>query len=136
MTTQQPSDKLSKSTKCKQIIPVCQICDENFNKSIHIPIKCVYCEFEACRKCCETYILNETNVKCMNTSCGKEWTRKFIRESFTLTFINGQLKQHKEQILFDKERALLPATQSIVENRIAAGKITKEIQNIDDQIRE
>jgi hypothetical protein len=132
MTTQQLA---TKAVKSKQVIPVCQICDEKLNKSVHMPIKCVYCDFEACRKCCETYILNETIVKCMNTSCGKEWTRKFIRESFTLTFINGQLKEHKEQILFDKERALLPATQPIVETKIAVSKLDEEIRKIEEKIR-
>ena len=120
--------------KCKQI-PTCQICDEKLNRSTHIPIKCQYCNFESCRKCCETYILNETSVKCMNPECAKEWTRKFIREEFTLTFINGTLKQHKERILFDRERALLPATQPIVEARIASQKLNVEIRKIDDEIK-
>jgi len=70
----------------------------------------------------------------MNPECGKPWTRKHIRDAFTLVFINGPLCQHKEQVLFDKERALLPATQSIVEGKIEAKKIQKEIHDVYTQI--
>jgi hypothetical protein len=70
----------------------------------------------------------------MNGACGREWTRKFIREVFTLVFINGPLKIHREQLLFDRERALLPATQPIIEGKIACAKLDKDIDNIRKQI--
>jgi ribosomal protein S27AE len=63
----------------------------------------------------------------MSPACGKEWTRKHIREIFTLVFINGPLREHREKVLFDKERALLPATQPIIEGKILAKKIDEEI---------
>jgi hypothetical protein len=114
--------------------PVCIICDEKYNKTVHLPIKCMYCDFEACRKCCETYILQEPIVKCMNLDCGREWTRKFIRDIFTLTFITKPLKTHREDVLFDKERALLPATQPIVENKLEVVRINAEIERIQNLI--
>lgn len=120
--------------RTKKVIPVCQICDEKLNKSTHQPINCEYCNFDACRTCCETYALNEPTIKCMNTACGREWTRKFIRETFTLVFINGTLKQHREQILFDRERALLPMTQPIIERKIACTKIDKQVSAVREQI--
>lgn len=126
---------IEKAKRIKKIDPVCQICDEKLNKSSHILIECLYCKFEACRKCCETYTTNEPIVKCMNPQCGREWTRKFIRDVFTLVFINGPLKQHREQLLFDQERALLPATQPIIESKIACAKIDVEAQEIERQIR-
>ena len=60
----------------------CAICCENFNKSLRSKITCPYCEFETCRTCCETYILSESIPKCMKPECGKEWSRKFLRENF------------------------------------------------------
>jgi hypothetical protein len=51
----------------------------------------------------------------MNTSCGKEWTRKQIANAFTKTFINGKWKENREKVLFDREVALLPATQHLAE---------------------
>ena len=96
----------------------CQICDYSINKSVRKSIACQYCDFTACKTCCETYILNESIVKCMRPDCGREWTRKYISSVFPASFINGKLKKHKEQVLFDSERSLLPATQPIVERRI------------------
>jgi hypothetical protein len=54
----------------------------------------------------------------MNTSCGKEWTRKQIATAFTKTFINGKWKQNREKVLFDRQLALLPATQHLVEEQV------------------
>jgi len=70
----------------------------------------------------------------MSPTCSKEWTRKHIREIFTLVFINGPLREHREKLLFDKERALLPATQPIIEGKILAGKIDKEIRVLHKQL--
>lgn len=129
---QQPEKK----KRVKKVIPSCDICVEPYNKSTRLLVKCPYCNYETCRTCCETYILNETEVKCMNPECAKVWTRKHIREIFTLVFINGPLKEHKEKVLFDKERALLPATQPIIEGKLLARKIDKEMLVLQRQISE
>ena len=89
----------------------CSICTEKFNKAKHIPIKCEYCDFEACRQCCQQYILEKTQATCMNNECNKEWSRKFLADKFTQKFVNTDWKKNREQVLFDKEKALLPATQ-------------------------
>lgn len=109
----------------------CNICCDNYNKSTREEICCCYCDFTACRSCCETYILSETIPKCMNPQCGKEWSRKFIRENFTNVFINTKFKNHIESILFDQEKALMPATQPIIEEKIRKNNIKKEIAHID-----
>lgn len=125
------------STKrVKKIIPTCQICVETYNKSNRLLVNCPYCHYESCRSCVETYVLNETVVKCMNPECAKQWSRKHIRTIFTLVFINGPLREHTEKILFDKERALLPATQPIIEAKIEARKIQKEMDGVNNQMAE
>ena len=113
---------------------VCNICCDNYNKSTRTKVGCFYCDFAACRTCCETYILSETIPKCMNTSCAKEWSRKFIRNNFTNVFIDTKFKQHITDILFDKERSLLPATQHIVEEDIRKEKINDKIKDIESEI--
>ena len=105
----------------------CVICVENINDSKNKVIRCPYCDFEACKKCCQTYILGETVEKCMNTTCGKTWTRKFITEQFTPNFVKSQLKTHKKELLFERERGLLPATQPFVEDEIRKEKLVLAI---------
>jgi hypothetical protein len=68
--------------------------------------------------------------------CGKEWSRKFIRDSFPNVFINTKLKTHMSNILLEQERALLPATQPLVEEQIRKEKIKTETDEIDKKIRE
>ena len=126
----------TKKRREKKEIPTCQICVEPFNKSTRLLVQCPFCAYECCRSCCETYILNESTVKCMNPECAKQWSRKHIREKFTLVFINSRLKQHTEKILFDKERALLPATQPIVESKLEAAKIQVEIDTVYQHLTE
>ena len=116
------------STKESQ--SVCCICVEKLNKSNHALVTCPYCNYEACRSCCETYMLGQTFPRCMAGSCGKEWTRKFIVQNFPKTFVNGALKKNQEKILLDKELALLPATQHIVENIIYKENKLKEANEI------
>jgi len=114
----------------------CFICEEKFNKTIHTSICCNFCNFEACRTCCETYLLSQTSPKCMNTICAKPWDRKFMVNVFPKSFISNQWKKHCEKVFLDKELALLPATQPIIENIIRKEKIKKEIEEIENIINE
>ena len=114
----------------------CNICCDDYNKSTRSKISCAYCDFEVCRTCCETYILSENIPKCMKLECGKEWSRKFLRENFTNVFLTSKYKEHLEDILFDQEKALLPATQPLVEEKIRKNNIQKQIKDVDNLIRE
>jgi hypothetical protein len=115
---------------------VCGICDENTNRSNHATLTCPFCSFEACRSCCETYILGQPNAKCMNTACGKEWTRKFLGSAFSKTFLNTTWRKCREKVLLDKELALLPATQAVVEQQIHKEKVQAEIDEVEVLIRQ
>lgn len=94
----------------------CSICCENFNSSTRKPIKCLYCSFESCSTCSRTYILNEKVSTCMDNSCKKEWTRKFIVESFPKSWVNKEWKEMKMEKEVEIEKSLLPATQLLLQN--------------------
>lgn len=72
----------------------------------------------------------------MEGKCGKEWTRRFLVKSFSKTFISGPWKAHKEKLLLDKEIALLPATQVVVESIKKREIAVKEAKEILKLIRE
>ena len=112
----------------------CSICIEPYNKRARTPVKCPYCDYTACRSCYQTYMLGETITNCMNPDCKKEWTLHFLRNSFTNAFINTDLKIHREEVLFQQEIALLPATQPFVEREIQRENIRKEIAEKQRQI--
>lgn len=109
---------------------MCDICCEKYNKTSRAKVSCPYCEFDACRSCCETYILNESVPKCMKPDCDKEWSRGFMKKNFTNTFLTSKYKKHVEDVLFDKEKALLPATQYLVEEKIAKNALRRELADV------
>jgi len=46
--------------------------------------------------------------------CKHAWNREFIDSACTKTFRDKQLKSHREEILFERQKCLLPQTQEIV----------------------
>ena len=112
----------------------CIICCEKFNVSRNIPVACLHCQFTACRTCCQTYIVDQTKAKCMNNDCAIEWNRKFLMNNFTKTFVNNDWKKIREKVLFDGEKALLPATQGVVEQRKNRLRMQAEVRELDRRI--
>jgi len=50
--------------------------------------------------------------------CKNAWNREFIDQACTKTFRNNELKKHRENILFEREKCLLPeAQQELVRRR-------------------
>lgn len=93
---------------------ICSICCEKINVSNRKDIKCLYCNYVACRECIAQFLLiNINEPNCMN--CKKIWNREFLCNNFTKTFINNDYRDYRQKLLLDKEKALLPATQFIVE---------------------
>lgn len=108
----------------------CLICAETLNGSTHKLTKCEFCDFEACLSCCKRYVLGEPYAKCMG-ECNKEWSRQFLTKTFGQTFMSKSLKKHREEILFEKERAMMPATQPIVENLMQVEQMKRRLKEID-----
>lgn len=94
----------------------CPICYDKFNRSSHKQVECPNCQAHACSSCIEQYFLTTPqDPHCM--SCRHGWNTEFLSNILTKTFINGRLRQHRENVLFDRERALLPATQPLLQQR-------------------
>ena len=102
------------STKNKTNQEICCICCEKINISNRKDIKCLYCNYVACRECIVQFLLiNINEPNCMN--CKKVWNREFLCNNFPKSFINNDYRDYRQKLLLDKEKALLPATQPIVE---------------------
>jgi hypothetical protein len=70
----------------------------------------------------------------MNTACGKDWSRKFLKAKLGGAFITGKFKTHMEDVLYDREKALMPATQPLVERKLKGEKLKNELNLIKEQI--
>ena len=90
------------------------MCISDYNKSNRKPIACLYCNYKSCSGCTRQYLLNSTrNPDCM--SCHVEWNREFIDDNFPKTFRTGELKKHRELVLLEREKSLLPSTMPLIE---------------------
>jgi hypothetical protein len=66
--------------------------------------------------------------------CRRAWSREVIDSILLTTWINGDYKKHREDILFDRERSRLPACQIIVERRKMANERTSILTDLQQKI--
>lgn len=71
----------------------------------------------------------------MNTRCGKRWTRKFLYDNFTKSFLSGPYKVHRENVLLERQRALLPDTQTYVEELVRKERYRSRQKEIHHNIK-
>ena len=112
----------------------CNICIEKFNKMNRKIVKCK-CGFECCRNCIKIYLLDKLeDAHCM--SCKVAWDRAFLSENFEKTWINKIYKEHRENVLLEREMSMLQATQVHVEREIKLENLQNEILEYSKKIRE
>jgi len=97
----------------------CEICMENMGgKGKLRAVECLSCQTNICRSCCERYLLDQNRTaRCMVPSCKKDWPDSFLSKNFTRSFLNNKYKKHLEQVFYDIEKSLLPATQEIAKRQ-------------------
>ena len=112
----------------------CPICIDKFNASTRAKCKCAYCDYETCRKCLQTYLLSiAEDAHCMN--CKKKWSREQVDGLVSKTFRNKDLKKRREELLFDKEKALLPASQAEVQRVREVNRLTTLRKELEEHKR-
>lgn len=105
---------------------MCDVCCESFNRSTHVRINCPYCSFNACSTCSERYLCDTADdAHCM--SCRKGWSREVLVNNFSQKFVSKTYKTRRENLLYDREKSLMPATQPYVE-------IEKKIRELKTEI--
>lgn len=103
----------------------CSVCTEPYTIELRKRIDCNYCDFKACSQCHQRYLLDTPqDAHCM--SCRNGWTRKVLCNNFTNVFVDKRYKQHRENVLLERERGLMPETQPFVEMEIKCRKIEKD----------
>lgn len=98
----------------KRHIEECPVCCESFTKASRKPIECAACGYNACQSCAGQYLISTENACCMK--CSHPWNYEFLQLSFPRAWIDGVYKKHRRNVLFETEKALLPASQHLVHN--------------------
>jgi len=113
----------------------CGVCCNPYNISNHKKVSCSFCDYSSCRTCVQNYLLSTfQDSHCMN--CKKLWNREFIDKVCTKTFRNGIYKKHREKILFEREKVLMPGTQPFVTRELKAREYTKFMDDINKRIQD
>lgn len=93
----------------------CPVCCESYTSCKRRPVKCAYCHYDACGTCYRQYILSSMqDAHCMN--CRRAWSREMLGQNFPSAWLLGRYKFHREAILVDREKQLLPESQPLVRN--------------------
>jgi len=96
--------------------PSCSICLNTFTAKTRSRIACQYCPIEACKECQQGYIVSShEDPHCY--SCKRGWNVEFMAQNFPLSFRNNTLRKHRQTILLEREKAMLPAMQIYAEAR-------------------
>ena len=111
----------------------CSICCEKFNRQNHKKVECPFCDFKTCRSCVQQYLLTSVNdPHCMN--CKNAWNREFVDASCTKVFRNKDLKAHRENVLFEREKSYLPQSQEAAKRVKQQRAIAKHMEEVRKEI--
>lgn len=113
----------------------CNICTEKIDNHIRKEVVCAHCHFSACNKCCRKYLCDSlNNAHCM--SCKKEWNREFMSKYLTKSWVNKEYKNHREEVLLERQKAMLPETQKYVESHNQINKNRESVAKLETELRE
>lgn len=111
----------------------CPICCEIYNVTTRKKIKCNFCDYKTCVGCFKKYSLsNISEPHCM--SCKKKWSRDYLCSVLTKSFINNDYKKHQENLLLEREKAMMPSTQVFIESKNQAHTYLQMAKEIDKEI--
>lgn len=78
---------------------------------------CPYCDFSSCRSCLRTFVCGASDdPSCM--SCKRALGRSTLITMLGKNCVNGDLKRHREEVLFEREKAMMPSTQAYVDQEL------------------
>lgn len=105
----------------------CPVCTCSFTSTVRKPVTCASCSFESCQQCTKTYLLGTTqDAHCMN--CRIAWSYNFLIDNFTKTFVSGDYKCLRENVLVEREKSMLVETMHLVDAEKEKRSIQKDLQ--------
>ena len=103
---------------------------------------CLFCEYEVCKPCARRWLLSlNEDPSCMN--CHRPFNHDALTQLFGATFVRTEWKRQRENVLLDRETAMLPETQPFVrqelqrrENKKRIAELEAERNDLKRQLRE
>lgn len=115
----------------------CAICCQPYTKAARKRVECSHCHAACCLACLQQYLLNlQGDAHCMNPECKRALDGEFLSMHLPKTWLLTKYKAHRERILLEREMALLPASQDILDNYRHAQTLRRELTEVDAQRQE
>jgi hypothetical protein len=102
----------------------CAICVSKYKRIV----SCKKCDIKTCMSCLKRFLLDPERpqkASCMN--CKVQYTKKDLVTNISLAFVLGAYKAHRENLLFEHQKSLLPETMQIAINTKNREDLTREI---------
>lgn len=113
----------------------CPVCADSFTSTLRKTVVCPFCSFTACTLCCKKYLCDGVlDAHCM--SCRRAWSDEFLDSNFSRAWRIGAYKKHREDILVEREMAILPTRQTRVEAYVKREEVQKKIDEVHGRMRE
>ena len=116
----------------------CDICCEKYTKLTRKKITCPSpeCNQSVCAACFKRYLVEGQDITPKCLFCNKPVSYNFIREMFSLTWVNKEYLSVRARHLMSRERTLLPASQEDVKQEIDRRERIRKANKIDEMIHD
>ena len=113
----------------------CPVCCEGYTKQQRKKVECGYCGTACCSACLQKYLLTlQADAQCMG--CRRAMDSEFLSMHLTKTWLLGTYKEHRERVLLEREKALLPASQDMLTNYRHALRARERIEQWEAERRQ
>lgn len=113
----------------------CSICIEKYTQQTRKKIACNKCNFESCISCVKSYFkTSKTYPSCM--SCNENFSEEFLYENFPKSYINKDLKELQQNLLFEAEKQLFPQAQNTAKYASHIKGLKVSIKEDDKKVKE
>ena len=93
----------------------CPVCCNTYTGHQRRRVECGYCANECCSACLQQYLLTlPSDAQCMG--CKRAIDGEFLSIHLPKTWLLTEYKAHREKVLLDREMALLPDSQDLLQN--------------------
>lgn len=108
----------------------CNICLKNCSK--RQLASCLFCEYHICTGCARKWLLSlNEDPSCMN--CHRSFNHDALTQLFGPDFVNNEWKKHRENVLLERETALLPETKPYVDQELNLRENRKRIRELEEE---
>ena len=115
----------------------CGVCCEPYTRAVRKKVECSHCQTACCSSCLQQYLLTlQGDAHCMNPECKRAFDGEFLAMHLPKTWLLTKYKAHREKVLLDREMALLPESQDILDTYKYAQELRAGLEAVEAERRD